>query len=76
MIVPTYMRWEDFCGQLNNLLPHLVIPLCGKEEDWAEWAIDFIDINDLHFLPLPSEKEKKGKTGWKRWSLNLFMFVL
>lgn len=66
--VPEYITFNNWANDLNRSIPRLQIPTVLDEEQWQEWALSLIMVNNLTNIALPDKHSYPEKNDWKKWA--------
>lgn len=66
---PFEISLKDWIGCLTMAAPNLSVPVYPEtEDDWDEWALALIRLNQLGYIAYPDKTYFKGDQGWERWA--------
>ena len=70
--IPERISFYDWACDLNRTAPRLTIPIPTKDDnEWWDWAQNFIFINNLSGIVVPDKKTFPKKEDWKKWAFFL-----
>ena len=66
-----YITFENWTADLNITAPRLTIPTLMKGQSWWSWANDFIAVNSISGIVIPTKAIFPEENDWRKWAYTL-----